>query len=375
MPFPRARLHPPVLTSPGQRAETEQRLLAARAAAPHPYDLRVGPQESYEISLSTVSRKNLFDALIYIRLDGAEKEVGLVVDTGNDCLVLPCGTPVPEAGYVLEEKDDREPFSWSQADRYRGAIHIGAVGGGVFTIDDCVFWVCTDPDHSNANFGAGCHVAWRQTQSGADILPPLACAPDYPFAEFAYASAEAVLSSTSDVKLNGDSILRLSSQPPAGYALFDILKDAYWMALRPKSLRIGGTLTEWPSNEDTPPIAMIDTGGGAMFLSDRSGALAQIVPGQAAENPDWTLEDGSASCRSMSDPITLELGTDGSQETFAYTLDTSGLPAAVRGLTLTDCRVAKYMYGSAGLNIGGVSALVLSILVDYASRRVGLKTR
>ena len=49
--------------------------------------------------------------------------------------------------------------------------------------------------------------------------------------------------------------------------MMEIIPGVEWMSLIPKSLTIGSTQTAWPGDV-TAPIAMVDTGGGPVFLSD-----------------------------------------------------------------------------------------------------------
>jgi len=45
------------------------------------------------------------------------------------------------------------------------------------------------------------------------------------------------------------------------------------------------------------------------------------------------------------------------------------------GLTLVMCKVNDYMMGKQGMNIGGLSALFNTILIDYGHAKVGLKPK
>ena len=56
-------------------------------------------------------------------------------------------------------------------------------------------------------------------------------------------------------------------------------------------------------------------------------------------------------------------------------MNESAFPPPAQGLTLVMCQMNQFMMGQRGMNIGGVSALVNSILIDYANCRVGFKPK
>lgn len=203
-----------------------------------------------------------------------------------------------------------------------------------------------------------------------DDASALSYGTDYPFAEFDYAPAATVFSAENSLHVStGSSLVMYRSQPP-GYAMFDTIPDLAWMSLIPYRLRIGDTQTEWPGSVDSP-IAMVDTGGGPVFLSDPNGYVFNDQWPDPVTCPTWTST--SAHCQCVSDDLSIELG-DTTHST-AYTIDTKSLPASVQGLTLVMCEVNEYMRGKQGMNIGGISALFNYILVDYAAGRVGLKRK
>jgi hypothetical protein len=49
------------------------------------------------------------------------------------------------------------------------------------------------------------------------------------------------------------------------------------------------------------------------------------------------------------------------------------MPASVAGLTLVMCEDNHYMMGQNGMNIGGISFLFVTVLIDYMNKRVCLK--
>ena len=144
------------------------------------------------------------------------------------------------------------------------------------------------------------------------------------------------------------------------------------MSLIPKSLTIGTVATQWPGAV-TSPIAMVDTGGGPVFLSDPNGYVYNASWPLPATCPMWTST--SESCVCVSDDVTLELVASDQSTSIKYTIHTSDLPPSVQGLTMVMCKVNRYMMGQQGMNIGGISALFNSILIDYANAKVGLKPK
>jgi len=116
---------------------------------------------------------------------------------------------------------------------------------------------------------------------------------------------------------------------------------------------------------------MVDTGGGPVFLSDPNQYVCTSTWPNPVSNPAWA--SSSDTRESTSNAITVSLG-DGAGA-FTYTIDPSQFPLPTRGLTLVMCKRNEYMRGQQGMNIGGISALVNQILIDYAQARVGLKLK
>jgi hypothetical protein len=220
-----------------------------------------------------------------------------------------------------------------------------------------------------ANFGTGWVSPW-QTVGNITLQSPLSYDTNYPFAEFNYAPADRLLSTTGRPHLNQSSALTVYKVMPSGYRTFDIKRNCYWMSLAPKSLSIGDAVTGWPGQR--PSIAMIDTGGGPVFLSDPDNFVYARSWPDPATNPWWT-QAGSVSCQSTFDKITIAVGDD--HGSFAYTIDTSALPQPVQGLTLVMCQKCAYMMGNDGMNVGGISALFNFIVIDYAAGKLGLRSK
>ena len=140
-----------------------------------------------------------------------------------------------------------------------------------------MFYACTGPNPKDgsytANFGVGCLEARKLGTK--DPVSPLSVIPDYPFAEFDYAPSRQINVPGVGPTIVGNSYLNLYKTVPDDYKnrMFAILKDLGWMSLRPKSLAIGGEQVGWPGKRLATSIAMIDTGGGPVFLSDPDNSL------------------------------------------------------------------------------------------------------
>jgi hypothetical protein len=199
---------------------------------------------------------------------------------------------------------------------------------------------------------------------------PLSYNRTYPYVEFNYAPAAQIHGAANLLRVTFNSSLKIYKTKPLGYKLFDIVPNIEWMSLIPKNLKIGDTTTKWPGAVPSP-IAMIDTGGGPVFLSDPNGYVYGAQWPDSVANPSWT--SNSTDCQSTSDIIAIELGDQNGS--FSYTIDTSSWPSTVQGLTLVMCKLNYYMMGEQGMNIGGISALENAILVDFAHCQVGLKPK
>jgi hypothetical protein len=251
---------------------------------------------------------------------------------------------------------------------------IPTTDGRLFTLADCVFYACTGAPRT-ANFGAGRINPWTastwNTPHGLNVVmqAPLAYC-DYPYAEFVYNTVEEVFAEGEGPTVSGGSTLVLSRSLPSGYSMLDILPDLPWMSVIPRDLCIAGTATDWPGSVANP-IAMVDTGGGPVLLTDPQGYVCGTPWPGAVTNPGWTST--SESCISVNDSldITLHDGTNA----YAFTLDIAKLPPSVRGLTAVMCKMNAYLRGRQGMNLGGISALFNRILVDFAGSKVGFKPR
>ncbi len=334
---------------------------------------------SITIPFTTVSLASNFDASINIRFASAPYDMStwLWVDSGNNTLIVPDYDSIAQlagfdTSYEILAESVQEPWG-CPAKILRGPIEFPMLSGGTFSIPGCVFYACTDVNTEGkrtANFGTGSVSPWP-TEGNLTIQAPLSYNPTYPYAEFNYAPAASVLTGAIEPKVVEESSLTIHQSMPDGFQWFDIVKGIPWMSLIPHSLSIGASVTNWPGNNSSP-IAMIDTGGGPVFLSDPNKCIGVTPWPEQVPCPTWTAE-GSVSCQAVKDDLTIEIG-DGNSS-FKYNIDTSKLPASVQGLTLVMCENCSYMMGNQGMNIGGLSALFLDIAIDYSAGRIGLKIK
>jgi hypothetical protein len=344
----------------------------------------IADSPSKNIPLTTVSRDNGFDAYVSISFPGAGGALSepLVVDSGNTSLIFPdyaaiAGLPGFSQNYKVLEYDIQEPWL-CPACKLRGPIRIPLDDGSFYEIPDCVFYACTGPNQDNqltANFGTGC-LAPRKL-GAPDGQSPLALSADYPYAEFNYAPAVEIFEPGAGPIIVGNSFLTLYRDIPQGYQMLDILKNKFWMSLRPKTLAIAGKQTKWPGDRAANSIAMVDTGGGPVFLSDPEKYLWANDWPTPAGLPSWI--GGSYCCQAISDDLAITLCDENKRE-FSYKVDLAKLPPLAQGLSLVMCKLCTFMeevnkIPNDGMNIGGLSALFNYILIDYASARVGFKTK
>ncbi len=371
-------LHPVLTDAPLHRDEAASKLhaLAARQQSVLPRVAREVTDTTVRIPLTTVSLASNFDAYINIRFRGQPDNplTSLLVDSGNSMLIVPSWEAVKDLPGYETLGDATEPWG-SPAKVVRGPVEIPTSTGGVHVLEDCVFYACTGGERT-ANFGAGCLSPWSasgwNTPAGIGVTmeAPLAYNAQYPFAAFDYAPADQVLSLTNAIRVAQESELVLSRDQPPDYTLLDTIPNLEWMSLIPSCLTIGDTSTQWPG--DVPsPIAMVDTGGGPVFLSDPKGYVYKSSWPHPTACPTWT--SGSELCQCVSDDITLELAGADRSTTYAYTVHPDALPPPAQGLVLVMCKVNEYMRGNQGMNIGGLSALFNSVLVNYRNGQVGFK--
>ncbi len=388
MGISRRALHPLVMETPVHHAILADAMaprVATKGGAIAPRTVR---GTSIKIPLSTVSRVGNFDALISLRfgIPGNSVDVELIVDSGNDTLILPSfdvikALPNFAADYTILSECIQEPYR-CPAKLLRGPIVIPTPAGD-FRIENCNFFACTGPNSDQLttyNFGTGWISQWEKftdkVGKAFTALPPLRTgAKPYRYVEFDYAPAVAVITSENELKVAKGSTMTLMNDPPAGYQMFDITRgsDAWWMSVKVRSLTIGQKRTDWPGSGTSYPMAMVDTGGGPVLLSDPDGLLYPTVWPQQVELPDWASASAPSLCQAIKDPLELEIGDGNSW--FSYRIDPINLPAPVHDMTLVLCKDCSFMQGNRGMNIGGISALFNYILIDNVLGKVGFKSK
>ncbi len=340
---------------------------------------------SYAFTITTVSMNHNFDAFIQVGFKGANyanddaSPPHLIVDSGNTSLIVPhwediAAIPNYEATYqVLGQAI--EPWG-CPANVVKGPIELFDSTGHTFTIDDCIFFACTADSpagHRTENFGTGCIDPWSASilnvipHLGLTLQPILSQTP-YPFVTFEYAPLDPAQLASPDAAAHTDSVIRISATPPEGFKMFDIIPNCAWMSLKPTSLSIAGSPTKWPGSAISP-IAMVDTGGGPVHLSDPNGYLVPADWPNPVPNPFWAAN--LTPCQSIQAPVEICLaGTEGS---YSYVIDNRHFPPCDQGITLVMAANNPFMSGAQGMNLGGISALVNQILIDFKNKRVGFK--
>ncbi len=342
------------------------------------------PAASVDISLSTVSLNSSFDAYLYVSFVGApaNAQASVLLDSGNTVLIVPRWEDVEtipnwQSNYSILGQAS-EPWG-CPANVVRGPIQVVTETGEPFVIDSCIFYACTANSAQTgvrtSNFGAGCIKPWSASVWNAPtgipvtIQSPLSYAAGYSFAEFDYATADEVFNPANPQGVSEQSTLRLYNAAPDGYTFLQVVSGCAWMALRPKQLQIAGTMTGWPA-PNIAAIAMIDTGGTSVYLSDPTGLVYTTAWPAAVGNPPWT--SGSVNCVSTQSSLQIQLGDD-QGASFTYQINETALPPSAQGLTLVMCEMNSFMRQQYGMNIGGLSVLAVQLVVDYGSARVGFR--
>jgi hypothetical protein len=382
-------LHAPVLRTQAQKDLVRDRLSALakqRQQRPAPVaPMAAAAGGPISIPLDTVTSDGDFDTNINITYRNAAPNfsIPMLLDTGNSTLIVPDFSAIatlPDfcTNYKVLNYNATEPWG-CPACIVSGPIVIPIDATTSYEIPNCVFYACTadNPDGVSgrtANFGAGCVTPWTAGDASA-VQSPLSYRADYHFAEFVYVPAPALTDGGTPTVTEGSYLNLYAAMPAtAGYQMFDIVKYSRWMALRPKSVSIGTTLTKWPGPLQTNPITMIDSGGGPVFLSDPNDRVWPATwPGATAVAlPFWT--PGSICCQSIDGDLTIVLQDDGGKN-YSYSIERARLPPPAQGLTLVMCRTCNKMQSQEGMNIGGLSFLFNYVLIDYAAAQIGFKAR
>jgi hypothetical protein len=382
MHFSPPTLHPTLIKDDVQRSLVRQQMQARAALRAPAATLQAAADEMVTIPLTTVSEQKSFDAWIDVRFPtpGGAVTASLLVDSGSSMMIVPHGEDlVGIPGYTILGTAT-EPWG-CPANVVQGPLQIATQDGSLFEIQGCVFYACTGNNSSGgrtANFGSGRIIPWSANGwntppgLGVTMQSPLSYATSHPYAELIYAPAETMFSLSGAALVNDESQLILHPTPPSGYTLLDIIPNLEWMSVIPQSLTIGGQLTGWPGDVQSP-IAMIDTGGGPVFLSDPNDYVYGATWPDTVLCPSWA--SGSQSCNCVSNSLTIGLVGSGGSSSYSYTVDTSAMPPSVQGLTAVMCQVNQYMRGQQGMNVGGITALFNQILICYQGTQVGLAPR
>lgn len=371
-------LHPPLLIDRSEIEAVSSRLALLVEKRQAASEIAIAADSDIRIPIDSVSKDGNFDAYVHVGLvGGGHPKFKLLVDSGNSTLILPRFDEIERLPnfkkyYEVEVKDVREPWG-APANIVTGPIVLPRAGG-THTISSCTFYACTDVNDRGeytANFGIGCVDPWSAGDS-YELRSPLSYGSDYNFVEIDYAPVDQVLGSGSKLQVSPGSYLTLCRAIPDGFStMLKILPNLAWMALKPQSLVVGAQRTEWPGKDENTSIAMIDTAGGPVFLSDPENYLRKRDwPETVPETiPDFWV----SSCKGISADLAFSL-TDG-KETVLLAIRSKALTPAVQGLSLVMCDKCEFMRTRDGMNIGGLTALFYSILIDYKNARVGFKLK
>ena len=261
----RPSLHAPVLQTQAQKdlvrdklfALAEQRRQRAVPAAP-----LAAAGVPLKIPLDHVSLQGNFDASVTINFAGGDDKsaLSLMVDSGNSSLIIPdydalAALPDFDKNYTIVKGNTQEPWR-CPANVVCGPITFSIDPNTTYTIPKCVFYACTRPNEDGertTNFGIGRVKPWSVGNDDA-VQSPLSYSPDYGFVEFDYAPASQVVAAGDVPHVDDGSYLTFYRAKPDVYeTMFAIVESSPWMALRPKALSIGGTLTKWPGKLKTYP--------------------------------------------------------------------------------------------------------------------------
>jgi hypothetical protein len=373
-------LHPPVLKEQSdiQFVSKSMALLAEQRGSEAISESVIVADANIRVPIDSVSKDGSFDAYIHVGLvSGDYPNIKLLVDSGNSTLILPhfdaiCQLPNFNKDYKVEPEAVKEPWG-APAKIVTGPIVL-LRAGGTYTISNCRFYACTglnDDGCYTANFGIGRVDPWSKGDPYG-LQSPLSYDPDYNFVQIDYAPIDQVLGSGGKPQVASGSSLTLFKAMPSGYSpMLKILPNKSWMALSPQTLNIGHRGTDWPGKHKKTSIAMIDTGGGPAFLSDPENYLRNTNWPNAA--PEEIPDFWKSSCKGISDDLTVSL-SDGSRST-SLSITTKILTPDVQGLCLVMCENCDFMRGEDGMNIGGLTVLFYSILIDYNNAKVGFKPK
>ena len=373
-------LHPPLITTDQDRDLVRRKIAALTAGQAKGAAGRIAAGASFSIPLTTVSKSGNFDSFIDVQFPnqgGVPITATLLADSGNSNMIIPNGQDlVGVPGYTILGTAP-SPFTNCPANVVQGPLQIVATDGGIYRIDSCVFYACTPKspkDTPEANFGMAKINPWSASHPWNTPLKNLVMQSPLSYgtalyAEVIFEPATTMLSSTADVLVRRGSRLVMHATAPSGYTMLNTIPDLAWMSVVPTSFAIGGTTTGWPGSV-SPLIAMIDTGGGPVLLSDPNGYVWPETWPLEAACPSWAST--SVNCNCISDRLQISLAAASGGGTYAYTINPIARPPTEWGLTAVMCEVNDYLRGQQGMNVGGISFLFNRLLIDYAGAQVGL---
>lgn len=381
-------LHRPVISKSEHRDHVRSRLAALAAARPQPTAIHPDAAMPVAINLTTVSLASNFDAYIDVQFPGSNgKPIGgahLLVDSGHPNMIVPDASIFKnDPAYTVLGTVKEEPWG-CPAQVIEGPFRLRTTAGTFYEVGGCVFYACTGPNgegERTANFGTGRVSPWSANSWNNPPLPkkvtmqsPLSYTNSHPYAEFVYAPAQEVLGMADKVVVNDKSLMILHPRLPAAFTMMDIIKDCAFMSVVPNALAVGGVLTGWPGGISSP-IAMIDTGGGPVLLSDPTDYVYSKTWPHEASCPDWAKKPPNANCNCIADALRVGLQSAGGKPGYVYSIDTSTLPKSVQGLTAVMCKVNEFMRDKQGMNVGGITALFNRILINYPGAQVGFASK
>lgn len=376
-------LHPQLFTTDQHRDLVRSKIAALAAGRPKGAARPFAAGASLSVPITTVSMGTNFDSFIDVYFpnpNGPPIQSTLLVDSGNNNMIIPNGDDlVGVPGYTILGTAP-SPFTSCPSNIVRGPLLINAIEG-TYQIDNCVFYACTpksSTDVPEANFGMGKINPWTASHPWNDPLPnkpnvilqsPLSYAIDYPYAEVIF-QPSGIFSSTAGMVGSSESMIVMHATAPSGYTMLSTVQNLAWMSVVPTSFAIDDTTTGWPGNVSSP-IAMIDTGGGPVLLSDPNGYVwPKTWPFEVDKCPGWTRS--SKDCNCIAALLQVSLAAASGSGTYAYTINPFAQPIAEWGLTAVMCEKNQFMRGHQGMNVGGITFLFNRLLIDYSGAQVGL---
>lgn len=377
-------LHPPLRISAEDLLSIEDEIKHLRSLRAPDIQAIDDVDSSITIPISAVAQDTSFDAYIEVWPFNVpqSKTTSMVIDSGNTMLVMPDWksfqeSPTWKSDYEILGQGC-EPWG-CPANIVRGPINLATTVQQICTIPQCVFYACTsdNPNGSErtANFGTGCITPWDAYPTCTSAIKkfilqsPFSYLPNFTCVEFDFHASNIPVNPGKPCVYDGS--IKLFQSPPPDYTYLDIVPSKHWMALKPTALSIGATQTHWPGDA-CGAIAMVDTGGGPVFLSDPSGYVWHDDWPHSVPNPWWT--NGSDYCRSSAESLEIKL-CGNTTNSFTYSIDPARFSDSYRGLTLVMCQRNEYMRGEKGMNIGGISTLANYLLIDYKNNKVGLRPK